>query len=223
MIELVVFVEGRTEEAFVKTMLAPHLEAFEVWAWPRPIPTSRDPRTRQATARGGGFFVTWGKEVRQHLLTDSRPELRFTTLWDLYALPRDFPGREELDRCKDTREKARLAEAKLAEAFGDPRLIPYIQRHEIETLLFADLDALKRRLDGQDRKGLEALQADVRGLDPEDIDDGPQTAPSKRLKKAFNFQKNFHGTDALQAIGLPRIRERCPRFSEWVEKLEKLA
>jgi hypothetical protein len=218
--ELVVFVEGHTEEVFVKTMLAPHLETSGVGAW-RLLPTSRDPRTGQVIDRGGGGFKAWGEELKKHL-RDGRPDLRFTTLWDLYALPRGFPGHKELGSFKDTREKASYAEAKLAEHFGDSRLIPYIQRHEIETLLFADLDALKRFLDGRDRKAIEALQVDVRSLEPEDIDDGPNSSPSNRLKKAFRFQKTPLGTDALQAIGLARIRERCPRFNEWVSKLEAL-
>jgi hypothetical protein len=223
MTELFVFVEGRTEESFVKALLAPHLATADVHAQVRQLPTSRDERTRQPVSRGGGFFVTWERELRMHLRTDKRPELRFTTLWDLYALPRDFPGRDELARLKGTREKALLAEAKLAEAFGDPRLIPYVQRHEIETLLFADLDALKGLLDERDRKGLEVLRAEVRSLAPEDINDDPQTAPSKRLIKAIpSYRKNFHGPTALQTIGLPRIRERCPRFNEWVVKLEAL-
>lgn len=222
MTELFVFVEGRTEELFVNRLLAPHLATQGLDVKARPLPTSRDPRTKQPISRGGGGFATSKYELSKHL-RDRRPGLRFTTLWDLYGLPRDFPGHQEIIQLKDARQKAPSAESKIAEAFGDARLIPYVQQYEIETLLFADLEALRVQLDGRERKGLEALRAQVLNLAPEDINDGPQTAPSKRLIRAVSsYQKNYHGPTALEAIGLPRLRERCPRFSEWIGKLEAL-
>jgi hypothetical protein len=48
---------------------------------------------------------------------------------------------------------------------------------------------------------------------PEDIDDGPMTAPSKRLCDVFAaYQKALHGPLAVAAIGLDRIRATCPHF-----------
>jgi len=59
---------------------------------------------------------------------------------------------------------------------------------------------------------------------PEDIDDGPDTAPSKRVKRAFpRYQKTVHGIEALKSIGVDRIREACPHFASWLGALEAIA
>lgn len=46
MIELFIFVEGQTEEQFVKRTLKPYLESAGVFAKPRILPTRRDPFLR---------------------------------------------------------------------------------------------------------------------------------------------------------------------------------
>ena len=59
---------------------------------------------------------------------------------------------------------------------------------------------------------------------PEDIDDGPMTAPSKRLLDVFAaYQKPLHGPLAVSAIGIDRIRAVCPHFHRWLEHVEALA
>jgi hypothetical protein len=59
---------------------------------------------------------------------------------------------------------------------------------------------------------------------PEDIDEGVQTAPSKRLRNAFAaYQKTLHGPLAMAAIGVDRIRAVCPHFGEWMTRLEAVA
>lgn len=58
---------------------------------------------------------------------------------------------------------------------------------------------------------------------PEEIDDSPDTAPSKRIDKLVpGHRKPVSGTLAAQAIGLPRIRRECPHFSHWLDRLESL-
>jgi len=111
-----------------------------------------------------------------------------------------------------------------AQEFRDPRFRPYFQRHEFETLLFANLVELRRILDDpKDLEGLDALAKKVSGLCPEDIDDGPVTGPSKRLETAIrSYDKVVHGPLTAESIGLAKIRERCPRFNAWVSSLERL-
>ena len=59
---------------------------------------------------------------------------------------------------------------------------------------------------------------------PEDIDDGPMTAPSKRLREVFAaYQKPLHGPLAVAAIGIDRIRAVCPHFHHWLTRVEALA
>ena len=61
---------------------------------------------------------------------------------------------------------------------------------------------------------------------PEMIDDGPHTAPSKRIIEFFPRyagDKSTAGVQAAVRIGLPNIRSRCLHFDRWVERLERLA
>ena len=59
---------------------------------------------------------------------------------------------------------------------------------------------------------------------PEDIDDGPQTVPSKRIATIIpHYQKRLHGPLIAQDIGLGKIRLECPRFNDWLQRLERLA
>jgi hypothetical protein len=59
---------------------------------------------------------------------------------------------------------------------------------------------------------------------PEDIDEGPHTAPSKRLRNAFAaYQKTLHGPLAMSAIGVDRIRATCPHFAQWLRRLVAIA
>ena len=58
----------------------------------------------------------------------------------------------------------------------------------------------------------------------EDINDNSETAPSKRLVRVFpNYSKRLHGPLVAARIGLPRIRPECPRFADWLDRVERLA
>ena len=59
---------------------------------------------------------------------------------------------------------------------------------------------------------------------PEDINNHPETAPSKRVLAACpNYRKVIEGTQAAAAVGIPIMREECRHFREWIELLEALA
>jgi hypothetical protein len=58
---------------------------------------------------------------------------------------------------------------------------------------------------------------------PELIDDGQDTAPSKRIAAQFpNYSKTTVGPQMAELIGLENIRSKCPHFNAWLERLEKL-
>ena len=60
-------------------------------------------------------------------------------------------------------------------------------------------------------------------LSPEHINDGSQTAPSKRiLKVCHNYDKVAHGSLISLDIGLDTIRHQCPVFNQWILQLEAL-
>lgn len=60
---------------------------------------------------------------------------------------------------------------------------------------------------------------------PELINDGPTTAPSKRIIAEipeYAFQKSTAGPLIAARIGLDVMRARCPNFGEWLGRLEAL-
>ena len=220
---LYVVVEGYTEEAFVKQVLAPHLATFSVWAVPIIVTTSRD-RSTGAKHRGGGDWEKWKKDLDRLSGRRHRREMHITTLFDLYRLPHNFPDYELLAAMTDTTKRAAAMEAAMAAQINDRRFIPYLQRHEVEAFVLVDLDPLAE-LVGEETtaSGVAALRVDIAGLDPESINDGAETAPSKRLLRFIpDYRKTLHGPLVMEAIGLPKIRAACPRFDAWVGSLEAL-
>lgn len=223
MTTLYIVVEGWTEEQIVKTILVPHLAAFAVFAVPIIVTTSRQAGSGKKN-KGGGHWTLWRNDLRKLTREQRRNDVRITTLFDLYGLPPDFPGYAKEPGDVDTVARANRLEASMSKAVGDYRLIPYIQRHEVETLVLVDLDPLARLVGpGKKGVGVQGLREDIGSLAPEDVNDGTETAPSKRLERFIDrYQKTVHGPLVIEAIGLPRLRAACPRFDGWVTRLETL-
>ena len=221
---LIVVVEGQTEEAFVNHLLAPHLDDHHVYT-SATIVGKMIAQKRGHRSRGGGHFRHWRRDVERILREDTGGELRVTTLFDLYGLPDDFPEIDVHESDLDTARRCDSLEAALAGVIDDRRFIPYIQRHEFETLVLASLRSLGELLDAEDDlAGLAALKEQIGDHPPEDINDGAMTAPSKRLlAHVRGFSKTLHGPLAVADTGLATIRQECPRFDTWVTTLERLS
>jgi hypothetical protein len=219
---LYVLVEGETERLFAKSVLYAHLAPRAISTFPIIVDTSRDRHGRKR--RGGGDWQKWRNDLLRLTGEQRGPDVRFTTMFDLYGLPEHFPGLAEHGDIGDTRRRAALLEEALAADIEDWRLIPYVQRHEFEALVLAGLDALRELLGTAERPGVVALQALVAAVPPEDVDDGPETAPSKRLEAHVpSYQKTVHGPLVVEATGLAKLRAACPGFDVWVTKLEGLS
>ncbi len=150
----------------------------------------------------------------------------FTTMIDLYGLPRGFPGKN-----RHTRNPAnpiayvKALEKEFANDIGDPRFVPHLQLHEYETLLFADPDAFEIAFDDCQAAvaALKAIAASVPTI--EHINDGKTTAPSKRIidvLPAYEGLKATAGPDIAVVIGLRVLRQKCPHFDAWIHRLETL-
>lgn len=84
--------------------------------------------------------------------------------------------------------------------------------HEFEALLFSDCAAFGR---GIGRPDLGGDFQEIRDAfeNPEEIDDSPQTAPSKRVERLVRgYEKPLLGTLAALEIGLATMRRECPHF-----------
>ena len=107
---------------------------------------------------------------------------------------------------------------------GYSQFIPYVQLHEFETLLLVDIDKLKVMY--PDRKTyIDRLKKEIRNENVELINDGTETAPSKRIIAAIpdhEGQKSTVGSIVTQDIGIDLLKKNCQHFNEWVTKLEEL-
>jgi len=215
--------EGQTEEAFVKRILAPYLGAFNVFADARSVLTSRDKKAHKHY-RGGLLSYTKAKaDIQTWMKEDGHSECRFTTMFDLYALPDDFPGYTDAKRETDPYRKVQVLERAMEEDIGDRRFIPYIQLHEFETLILADVGKLDWEYLDHDAPIRRLVQM-VGDQNPELIDDTPDGAPSKRiLRELPEYDKANSGVLVAERIGLEIMKTKCSHFRAWVEFLEGLA
>ena len=185
---------------------------------------------RQRSQRGG--VKPWSdvrKAIVNHLRQD--PGSSAATMVDYYGLPRTgrkaWPGREEASRAgfqakPEVVEKALLEDVVriMGGGFDSSRFIPFVTMHEFEALLFSDCERFALGIDKPELTG--PLQA-IRDAfsNPEEIDDSPDTAPSKRVATLIpGYQKPLMGTLAALKIGLIAIRAECPHFDAWLQRLE---
>jgi hypothetical protein len=209
-------VEGQTEEAFVNELLQPHYARSGLYLIPIIVSTS-------PSQKGG--LVRYEK-IRPQIerLCKQDNKARVTTMFDLYALPKDFPGKQSAayPRDGDGRTRAKFLEAAMAKDIAKANFIPNLIVHEFEALLFAGLHAFRSWTDDDDV--LAPLLAARTTTQPEDINDGPATAPSKRIVAAMRgYQKTIHGPLIACDIGLDAIRRECPHFDEWLGRMEAVA
>ena len=170
-----------------------------------------------------GGVLTFGQACKEvtRLLNDSNA-VAITTMYDLYHLPKDFPGQATCP-AGDGRAKAIHLENAFQQDIGSPRLRPYLQVHEFESFLFVNPARTASLMTGGNDLAMQ-LQAIRQGFPtPEDIDDAPATAPSKRILSLYpRYEKPLDGPIIALEVGLDAIRAECPHFGDWVTWLEGL-
>ncbi len=218
MIRVYAVVEGATEERFLNSVIVPHLADRSVFLQPMQV-------LRGGGMRGGGqSWQTWERHLKRLMSQEKGTDVRFTSMLDLYAIPKDTPGWTPPGSDAGPQRADRILEA-MRDRLPDRRFMPYVQVHEFEALLFVDLTVLARQAPDIVDSGLfEQLQSSVVGVEPEDVDDSPTGAPSKRIEACTRgFRKTIHGIQAVDEIGLSRLRQDCPRFGAWMSALEELS
>ena len=188
-------------------------------------------RERSRSFPAVSVFGGWGrpgryKKLRNDFLAwarcDKDPGARFTTLMDLYGLPHDFPGMDAAAAVNDSFTRAGVLEQALREDLGDVRLLPYIQVHEFEALLFSELSPFPALF--PDSPKVRQKLEDIRAAfpTPEHIDDSPHSAPSKRIQQLLpDYRKPAFGAQLAALVGLERMLAECPRFAAWVARLQQ--
>ncbi len=223
MIRLHFVVEGQTEEEFINSMLVPHLSVFNVFGDVRCVETSRH---HLKIYRGG---VTTYEKMKKDLILwmkeDRQSDAFFTTMFDVYGLPSDFPRIESAREQTDPYQRVALLEKALEDDVAHRRFVAYLQLYEFEALILSDPSKFDVRFI-EHLRGIHALIAECSGYQsPELIDDDEATAPSKRIiAKIPDYEGSKHSAGPLIAkqIGLTAIRQKCPHFNSWLMHLETL-
>jgi hypothetical protein len=222
--ELVILVEGETEQAFVRDQLGAHLAMHNISAW-AVLPGRR---------RKHGGVKKW-ELARQDIIRSLKEGRYCSTMFDYYAMPADWPGRGESAR-KPWNERASMVESELhaditagmGGSFDPGFFVPYVQLHEFEALAFADagvLAAVLAPIGKISPRRLEGLFADIlnEAGHPEAINDGYETCPSRRISAIIPaYKKRALGPIVTNRIGIEVLRSRCTHFGEWLTRLESL-
>jgi hypothetical protein len=214
--DVLVLVEGQTEERFVKDVLDPYFSPLGVYLRPTILVTKIVKHGRNFK---GGItnFAKFENDVNR-LLAPGHGVV--TTLIDYYALPPDFPGMANRPNAPG-RARVEVVERSLNEYFGSPRFRAFLALHEFEALLFSSPDEVPRAIPEGPPQSHDSFREVCNQNPPEDINERPERAPSKRLMTLYpSYRKTLHGPLVAERIGLPAMRVRCPHFENWMTFLE---
>ena len=219
--KIFVVTEGQSETNFVNRVMAPYFASRCVLI-PNTVITKTDSKHGK-TYKGG---VENYDQIRNTLLktlaiSSKNKDSYVTTMFDFYRLPTDVPGVADVGKVNNPYEKVELIERAIlkAEEYDGNFFFPYVELHEFEAMLFSDLTKLKETYFEYDLIDLE--ECVKRQSNPELINNGEETAPSKRIIKCIScYDKANVGVDVLGKIGIENIAEKCRHFSEWIRCIE---
>ena len=157
-------------------------------------------------------------------LLNSASDALVTTMLDYYRLPLDFPGMKSRPAHGTPIQRVTHVEDAIAKHFDSPpTFMPFLVLHEFEAWLFSSPSEIPQVLtDNQNEAGFAQICRSF--TSPEEINEGVNTAPSKRILQLFpRYRKTLHGPLAAQRIGLHQIRAQCPHFANWLYLLEQYA
>ncbi len=208
--------KGKQKKAFIKELLSPHFLSLGTVLSPSLI---GKPGHKGGAVNLNRLFP----DIRLRLLGD--PTAYCTTFFDFYGLDSQFFGKQEASQYVQAADKARCVQEALADhvevqlgSHAHQRFIPYVQMYEFEALLFSDPLKFAQ---GVGQSNLHARLQNIRTAfaSPEEINDSPVTAPSKRLASLLpEYEKPLMGTLGALEIGLTPMRQACPLFNRWLEQ-----
>lgn len=210
---LVFIVEGDCEVYLIEKKVIPYLytqiKNGSQWA----MNAQKITTNRKKNTKGGNVGYLYLKADIERTSKQNSGNTYITTFLDYFRLPNDFPGYDTSDIDK--------IEESVKDDNNGIRLIPYIQKYEFETLLFANRDALEIVID--ESKGMNEIDEIIKKYpNIEDINSSPDNAPSKRLGRIFHYNKTADSSLVLDFIEMDELLNKCPRFKHWIEELVSL-
>lgn len=224
-VEIFIVVEGQTEQTFVREVLAPQTAPKGIYLHLALI--------GKPGHKGGYIHFDRAKNDIGNFLK-RRDRAYVSTMFDYFRIDSQWPGKAEVlwkiqNGCSFSAiQKAEILEAatrdEIVKVFADynaeRRFIPYIEMHEFEALLFSNVEILADKIEVDVSRIREVVEE---CNNPEEINDDPVKAPSKRLEAMKNgYRKVADGKTISEAIGIETIRRQCTHFNNWLTKLEHL-
>jgi hypothetical protein len=213
---LIIICEGETEQEFCKDVLYNHFIRKDI-AIETPL-----------IKKSMGGIVAW-EHIRSQILLHLKENVIVTLLIDFYGIKdyHNFPKWTESKAVVNKIDRMTFLETAMKEDIDDSvrfRFIPYIQLHEFEGLLFNNIETFKSNIPENEFTNIRELETTINSnINPELINDGVTTAPSKRLERIIlGYNKIVYGAVLAEEIGLERIRTKAVRFNEWITKLESI-
>ena len=209
-----VVVEGQTEGEFVKSLMRPYFADRHNFYDVQPILMTTSPGHRG----GDVSFARYQKNIALKL--KERNDALITSLIDFYRLSSDFPKHVEASKFSQVEDRVAFLENACSEVIISKQFVPYIQLYEFEALLFTSIQGFKY-LGTLSKSQREAIRSVIDQFhNPELINEGQQTAPSKRLATIIpGYQKVLYGNMIALENGFATILNKCPRFRAWIELL----
>lgn len=220
--KIFIVTEGQSETNFVNRVMAPYF-AGRCILIPNTVTTKIDNRHGKTYKGGVANYNQIRNTLLKTLANASKNEDSYvTTMFDFYRLPADVPGVADTAGINEPYKKVELIERKILEAeeYDENFFFPYIELHEFEAMLFSDVTKLEETYFEDD---LTALKKCVElQSNPELINNGAETAPSKRILDCITcFDKANAGVAVLEKIGIENIARKCQHFSEWLKHIEE--
>ena len=213
---IIIICEGQTEQEFCNTLLQPHFSAYGI--------TLQAPLIKKTM----GGIANWNvlkREIETYLRREK--DVLVTTLIDYYGIKdsHGFPLWAEKQAIADKNQRLDELEAAMQADVDEnlrPHFVPYLQLHEFEGLLFSDKQAFYTTFnEGELAREDELEQTFADFNNPEMINDGVETSPSHRLERIISgYEKVVYGCCLAEAIGLDKMRQKSPRFDNWLKRLE---
>ena len=208
---LIFIVEGDSEQRFINEHLVSYLALKYTGV---PMHAQKITTNRKKNVKGGNVnYELLKNEIKR---TFAQGGVMITTFLDFFKLPTDYPGYTQ-----DVKQIDQIEDAIRTDCISiipPTSFLPYIQKHEFETLMFANAAGYSSVVDTAELN--EILNVLKQFSTPEDINGSPETAPSKRLLSIFKYKKVADSALVLKDVDIDILRRRCPRFNEWVARLE---
>jgi Domain of unknown function (DUF4276) len=208
--------EGQTEEILAREVIAPSFANTDTRVT-QSIFTTKHPAGGPAF-KGG--LSRWPKlELELRLLLRDSSTTVLTTMFDYYAFPADAPGMADRPHGSPY-DRVRHVETALVEAISDRRFLPNLILHETEAWVLADCGRLGQMM-GDPGPAAKLESVVLQEASPELVNDGINTAPSKRIISAYpQYTKTIDGPLVIADVGLDAIKVSCPHANDWLGEVE---